>query len=389
MPPGRPRTRASQPPTADTDTDDTETADMEEQPTGEQTVAQQVQEALSAFLPTLVAQVSTTLAQTLQPPSMGDDKDGEGGENSEEDDMAEEVGAHIRELSKSNRVVASSEDDQGELDELDFKYSLSEKECESVGRVDYLDFHKVFKRVHKQTRGPKINITFADQQYELDTTNGTDPELSVQDWVFVFLSFQSEHVRFFPHESPMLPRYMELILSMANDGHNWHKYDESFRMNRAKAAKRGKLTTSKYFNWGVTEVVSLFNCSGRASLIPHPLASVKSPQSFIPKPSTFAAAVPATYQTPYQTPYQMDKYKRPNTCWAYQTGTCEGACRWSDTHFCYECKGDHPTKQHEEIKRQQTERDRETRQPFREPRSSKGDRSSGRSRSLDVDRRRR
>jgi hypothetical protein len=214
---------------------------------------------------------------------------------------------------------------------------------------------------------PKINIKMSDNIYLFESTPPTaQSDFSVHDWALIFLSFMSEHVRHYPHDAPYLPRYMEIILVMAQKGYDWRSFDENFRMARSKAAKKMILHRSRFGKWHERDMDTYQDCA--------PAQDTRHISTFQPKLQS-------------QQSRKNESFRLPNTCWKFQEGRCYGDCPWPTTHYCYLCKGPHPTSEHrsghQEGPKASTEKGKEL-EPVRHSHNS---RDSRRSRDRSVRRR--
>ncbi len=305
-------------------------------------ISEEIQKAVSLAIPNIVQQVSAQLAQQLgnQPSEDQDDIDEEVAirprtNQTEDEELVQQSVEHaLNDISKGSD---DDDDDDGD-DEFEFHFTLSEKELETVQKQKYLDFTAVYRRVMKKAGGPKISIAFTDTKVDFDASQDSRmaTELSISEWVHIFLAFQSAHVRAFPDDATHLPKYMECILEMHEESMDWRHYDEAFRRLRAKKAQKG-VKPKRLKKWYQTDVQLYVQCGK---------TSKKNNQTSLAKKSTPPATVTTTAsQSPMAATGSRDGIpKLPRTCWRYQTATCDGACYWPDTHHCYNCQGDHPTR---------------------------------------------
>ena len=59
---------------------------------------------------------------------------------------------------------------------------------------------------------------------------------TIGDWLHAFHIFGSIYTQKYPHESPELMKYCQIIQDLASRGHNWFYYDENFRFLRQTQA---------------------------------------------------------------------------------------------------------------------------------------------------------
>ena len=332
-----------------------------------------VERAIPTIIEKVVSQVATSLdahssksgpQPNSRAPESGQGQHSKGSsqqseENDSEDEVEEILQDHLDKLSKES---TSDEDSDVEVDVSEFKYYLTEREVISVRKEEYLDFEKIHRRVHRKTGGPKVNVTLDGAQFEFDAsqTENKTSSLTIQEWIYVFLSFQAEHVRLFPKDGPVMPKYMELILSMSERGLDWRKYDENFRMSRAKWRRIKGTRKTGICNWNKTNIELYLACSN--------VQKVNNVQQ------SRQSVTPQTKSTPIS----RSSYRIPNTCWRYQEEVCSGACQWPDTHHCFICMGNHPTSKHSLDKEGQRSSDARYKQPFRSSRPERQGSRSGR-----------
>ena len=282
----------------------------------ERMVAAAVAKSLPAALATFFPPVQQAAADTLRPERAGLSSPQRHEPTHGEDDdelVAESVHHHVAQL--------SGKDEDDYEDETSFLYSLSDKELRGVGRGEYLDFLQVYRRA----------------KGELDLASGPaakkpSPSLLTKDvWIRIFLAFMAEHTRIFPRDAPAMAAYLELVISMESLNMDWLRYDESFRMARARRMLRGDLRPKP---WNRMDVPLYVACSIGSTRF----APIQGKQ----KPTTARPAPAATVSKAPPAPDVFDK--KMNTCWKFQDASCDGSCLWPFTHNCYYCGGDHPTR---------------------------------------------
>ena len=230
----------------------------------------------------------------------------------DDDLVSESVQQHI------GRFAGKDVDDDYE-EESSFLYNLTDKELRCVARGDYVDFLAIYRRVKGELEQPqsaaKKNLT---------------TQLSKDTWVRIFIAFQAEHTRVCPKDAPAMAAYQELILSMESLGMDWQRYDENFRIARARRLQRGDQRPKPWNRMDVPLYVACSIGSGRYAPVPPKQKSVQQRP-----PSATVSKAPSA-------PDVFDK--KMNTCWKFQDSTCDGSCLWPFTHSCYYCGGEHPTR---------------------------------------------
>lgn len=279
-------------------------------------IQQQVADAVSQAMPAAIAAVIPAITQQVvdNMPQQGQSRDHGSSQpmDIEDEDLTETVQQHIDSLTSKTPVYSFIDEE-----EYSFTYNLTEQEIEKIAKLEYIDFSKVFYRVHRH----------AGSEAETGKKSSTLPEMTKDAWSLIFLAFFSEYARVFPAEASAMTKYMELILLMERNGMDWRRYDETFRINRAKKAHRGR--ASKLNSWATTDLELYLACN----------AAPKAASNQSKSRATSKSANQSSSQTAYD-----NIEKRTNTCWRFQAGDCKGACAWPDTHQCYRCEGGHPTK---------------------------------------------
>ncbi len=82
-------------------------------------------------------------------------------------------------------------------------------------------------------------------------------EIPLEEWMRIFVAFQTEHVRAFPKDAPYMPGYDDLIIKMKVGGMLRLQYDTLLRQKRAKKINKG---SRKIRNWAVTDIVLYLAC---------------------------------------------------------------------------------------------------------------------------------
>ncbi len=152
-----------------------------------------------------------------------------------------------------------------------------------------MDFGAIYKR---QLKGPYTTATpsAAPQHHNVD--------ISLEEWMRIFMAFQVEHVRSFPRDVTDIVLYLvcQPPRAVAKVGGN--------KLARSSLG----LPTSQY-----------------------------QPQ----QPQLTQQAQPSQQQPPSQGGILMQS----GMCWRFQSArVCDGSCLWLRTHQCYTCGGDHRTK---------------------------------------------
>ena len=302
-----------------------DTGESNREPVGGSHSASEMEDLIAAAVakavPAALAQMFPTAQDSAAP--MGRQSDRVGLSNSSqnevssfqaEDDelVSESVQQHI------GRFAGKDLDDDYE-DESAFLYNLTDKELRSVARGDYVDFLTIYRRVKGELDQPQTA-----------TKKSLTTQLSKDIWIRIFLAFQAEHTRVCPKDAPAMAAYQELILSMESLGMDWQRYDENFRIARARRLQRGDHRPKPWNRMDVPLYVACSIGSGRYAPPPPKQKSVQQRP-----PSATVSKAPAA-------PEVFDK--KMNTCWKFQDSTCDGSCPWPFTHSCYYCGGEHPTR---------------------------------------------
>ncbi len=150
----------------------------------------------------------------------------------------------------------------------------------------------------------------------------------------MFCAFQAEHLRLFPKDGPHMPKYVDLVIRMANTGMNWQHFDTTYRRKRAMRLQR---RNRKVRSWAKNDIKLYISCSSVVSRdVP------KDQDRFFQRRSanpTLATQNPGPSQPPDG--LQM----KAGTCRIFQYGKqCDDTCAWPDTHHCYKCGETHETK---------------------------------------------
>ncbi len=82
-------------------------------------------------------------------------------------------------------------------------------------------------------------------------------DMPFNEWLPIFLAFQSEHLRAFPKDAVTMPAHFEQIVKMKNTGMQWHCYDVICRQKRGKRIARG---CRKVGGWATLHLVLYLEC---------------------------------------------------------------------------------------------------------------------------------
>ncbi|XP_028418481.1 uncharacterized protein LOC114543862 [Dendronephthya gigantea] len=129
---------------------------------------------------------------------------------------------------------------------------------------------------------------------------------TISDWLRSFHIFVSIYTQRYPHESPALMKYCQIIQDLANRGHNWFYYDENFRFLRQTQATRVPWATVHWELWLKSQ---------------YPTTSKPNTQgnNYTRHPSK--VSVPRGY------------------CFKFHRGTFCAGCDFK--HICFKCNGSH------------------------------------------------
>lgn len=142
------------------------------------------------------------------------------------------------------------------------------------------------------------------------------PPMSIQDWASAFQIYISIMTERVPQEAAGMLKHMATVqkLSKNHGPQAWRHYDQNFRWTKS---------FDQSLQWGQLDL-ELFT---EASLL--------------------AIQSSATFPRPNNNKFNNTSPFRPNTCWSFQRhGRCSVPnCKFTSTHHCYNCKGDHSTSQ--------------------------------------------
>lgn len=279
-------------------------------------MAKQVSSAVAQAVPAAIAQMAPIIAQQVMSQLDGSEqtrrKNQKENDQKDEDDASvlEAVTQHISSMtSKHENSDLDSDDDD---DECGFTYALVDSEVDKIYNQEYVDFGKIYRRCNKLK---------AQSDKESTQKENSNSDVPIDSWTQIFLAFMAEHVVAFPQDAPAMPKYLELILKMAAKNMDWQRYDEVFRMSRAKKVRRGK--GKKLRKWSKQNLPLYLEC-GTMRMSEH-----KTGQN---NKQWFSQSKKESVE------------RRSGTCWRFQEGECKGACAWPLTHQCYNCGLPHPTK---------------------------------------------
>ncbi len=136
--------------------------------------------------------------------------------------------------------MADSSDEEDDA----FSYNLSQEEVDRVRGQKYVDFRVIYKR---QLKGPHATAT--PQHHNVD--------ILLEEWMWIFMAFQAEHVRSFSRDAQSMPGYVNLIIKMKVGGMLWLQYDTLLRQKRSKKIDRG---SRRVKNCAVTDIVLYVAC---------------------------------------------------------------------------------------------------------------------------------
>ena len=296
-------------------------------PEKQQGVDVQVREALQSTLPDMLAQLMPDLVSAvsdkLRGPSQGPSVPTTGADEDSDDDVqvARMVRHHANELTgkSPNNIECESSDEEDDA----LTYTLSMDEVKQVAQQEYLDFSSMYSRY--------LKAPYSDRAIQQKGQN--QPDVPLTEWVRMFCAFQAEHLRSHPKDGPNMPKYVDRIVRMANEGMNWQRFDTTYRQRRAKRLQRsGKRVRS----WARNDLELYLSCSGSLG-INQPREQVRTFARRLATPTTAMPAPPMQQEDGLQ--------MKSGTCWRFQHGKgCDGSCLWPGTHLCYACGGNHPTK---------------------------------------------
>lgn len=288
-----------------------------------------IQTEIQRLVPSIIQAVSSQLAPVLLPAAQASANAAVSpnpmpGAGLVEEDTGDLIHDHIDQLCKP-------EGDSDSDDDIIFNRMLLPAELDLIQKQKYLDFEKVFRRGQKKGGGgPKLNINYMNESFTITPQAPTSTsEMSFEDWEDIFLSFQSEHCKWFPRDASKLPKYHESLREMKRHNMDWKRYDESFRLSRARKLARNPASRS-VLPWSHTDLQLYLSCTPK--LTPQ-AAPTKSPNT--------QGVNTSGQRKPFsKLPFDL----KQGTCWKYQHGSCAGDCKFPDTHTCYKCGKGHPTK---------------------------------------------
>jgi hypothetical protein len=312
--PGRPPKATTRSSSAKSSSEESEDEVFFTTPSVEDVIQQALPHMVEALLPRITEQVSSQMAaqEHRSPPSQYQGSlPGQLRDRRDFDDepMEEALQHHVRMITGER----GGDDEDGA-----FSYNLTERELVRIQMQEFVDFAAIYRR---QLRGPYASL----QQDEIPTKGVALEVIPITEWVRIFSAFLVEHQRAFPKDALTLPKYLDLIMQMEANGMDWATYDLSFRLQRAKRARRASVLSP----WSKTNIELYIGCQAQ----PQPRATPRAPK----------AKAAATSFSPGSS--STDNMKS-GTCWKFQYGKgCDGTCMWPHTHICEKCSGPHPTKQ--------------------------------------------
>ncbi len=69
-------------------------------------------------------------------------------------------------------------------------------------------------------------------------------DMPFDEWLRIFLSFQSEHLRAFPKDAFTMPAHIDQVVKMKNTGMQRQRYDVMYMQKRGKRIARGSMKVS-------------------------------------------------------------------------------------------------------------------------------------------------
>ncbi len=88
-------------------------------------------------------------------------------------------------------------------------------------------------------KGPKASPPTTTMTVELSIM-----DMPFDEWLQIFLSFQSEHLIAFPKDAVIMPAHIDQAVKMKNAGMQWQLYDVMYRQKRVKRIARGSKKVS-------------------------------------------------------------------------------------------------------------------------------------------------
>ncbi len=77
-----------------------------------------------------------------------------------------------------------------------------------------MDFGAIYRR---HVKGPHASPATTNTMVQLAIT-----DMPFDEWLLIFLVFQSEHLRAFPKDAATMPAHIDQIVKMKNSGMEWH-----------------------------------------------------------------------------------------------------------------------------------------------------------------------
>jgi hypothetical protein len=233
--PGRPAKVSTRASSAKSLSEDSEDEVLFTTPSVEDVIQQALPHMVEALLPRIMEQVSSQMAaqdhrgppshyQGSLPDQLQDRRD------FEEEPMEEALQHHVR-------MITGERGGDGDEDGA-FSYNLTERELVRIQLQEFVDFAAIYRR---QLRGPYASL----QQDEIPTKGVSLEVIPITEWVRIFSAFLVEHVRAFPKDALTLPKYLDLIMQMDANGMDWAIYNLSFRLQRAKRARRSSVLSPR------------------------------------------------------------------------------------------------------------------------------------------------
>ena len=131
-------------------------------------------------------------------------------------------------------------------------------------------------------------------------------------WLSAFNIFVAIFSEKFPHETPRLMKYSEIVRDISTKPGDWYFYDEQFRYIRQSAPDKYPWDTVHWELW------------------------IKAVITFRAKPAQLKADM-ASPRTRYRQSFPK------GTCWSFHAGKYCGGCKFA--HICFQCGAKHPVSQ--------------------------------------------
>ncbi|XP_060578724.1 uncharacterized protein LOC132735719 [Ruditapes philippinarum] len=201
-------------------------------------------------------------------------------------------------------------------------YSVSKSIARKIKYNKFIDFANLLPTTGYQTPSFALTINSKDQ-LSLAPSNNAKKIYTIDSWTSAFLRFVAIYSSYYPHETPQLMKYGEIVRDLAHrrPGMAWSFYDSQFRMSREHAIIPWDTLHTEFWVMATTQP-TMSNFSNGQSNRPFRAGSGRFPRN-------------TNYKSQRQSKF-LD-----NTCWTFnKRGLCREP-RCPHPHVCGFCRGSH------------------------------------------------